>query len=248
MDFSTKIIAYVILIVAVLFFGIGGTYMLGNAGQFSKHISFINATYFTIATVSTVGYGDITPITNIAKIFVVILIVTGLLIFFSAITVFSSDFVNNRVEKISGRISHVERRFLKNHVVLIGTGAVNIGIAKRLKKKNKQFIIITSDKIDADRFKDLGYRAFVAEATSEIDMSEFCLEKADSIVIDLVNSSDTVYSLLIVTSLAKGIKTVVIVQTEEVERHLHDMGLIKRENVINPNNLVARDLTSMLFS
>ncbi len=247
MDFSTKIIAYVILIVAVLFFGIGGTYLLGNEGQFSKHMSFVNATYFTIATISTVGYGDITPVTSTAKIFVTVLIIAGLGVFFSAITILSSDFVNNRVEKISGRISSVERRFLKNHVVLIGTDAINIGIARRLKKKNKAFILITSDKIDADRFKDLGYRAFVADPTSEIDMSEFALEKSEAIVIDLKDSAKTIYALLIVKAIAKDVKTIVIAQTEEVERHMENLSLTKKEHVVNPNNMVADDLTKTLF-
>ncbi len=247
MDFSTKIIAYVILIVAVLFFGIGGTYLLGNAGQFSKHMSFVNATYFTIATISTVGYGDITPVSSTAKIFVTVLIIAGLGVFFSAITILSSDFVNNRVEKISGRISSVERRFLKNHVVLIGTDAINIGIARRLKKRNKAFILITSDKTDADRFKDLGYRAFVADPTSEIDMSEFALEKSESIIIDLKDSAKTIYALLIVKAIAKDVRTIVIAQTEDVEKHMENLNLTKKEHVVNPNNMVADDLTKMLF-
>lgn len=242
MDISIKIVAYAILITIVLLFGIVGSYILGQSGQFSQNMTWVNAIYFTITTVSTVGYGDIVPITQIAKIFTGVLIVSGLGVFLSAITVLSSDFVNNRVEKISGRISSIEMRFLKEHTVLVGTGAVNVSIAKKLKKAGKRFIVVTSDKTNADRFRDLGYKAFVADPTSEIDMSEFNLNKVKSIVIDLRDVSNTVYCLLVAKSIAGDVPTMVIAQTEEVEKHLKNLGLTKEEYIINPNNIVARNL------
>ncbi len=242
MDISIKIVAYAILIAAVLIFGVLGTYILCQSGQFKQNITWINAIYFTITTITTVGFGDIVPITQTAKIFTGVLIVSGLGVFLSAVTVLSSDFVNNRVEKISGRISSIETRFLKGHTVLIGSGAVNVSIAKKLKSAGKKFIMVTSDKTNADRFRDLGYKAFVADPTSEIDMSEFNLNKAKSIVIDLRDGSNTVYCLLVARSIAEEIPTMVIAQTEEVEKHLKNLNLTKGEYIVNPNNIVAKTI------
>ena len=51
-----------------------------------EKLSFIDALYFTIVTISTVGYGDISP-TNIAsKIFSIVLIIIGIGTFLTIIT------------------------------------------------------------------------------------------------------------------------------------------------------------------
>jgi hypothetical protein len=43
-----------------------------------EHWSVINAVYFCVVTLGTVGYGDITPTTDLAKLFTVIYIIVGL--------------------------------------------------------------------------------------------------------------------------------------------------------------------------
>ena len=43
-----------------------------------EHWSFINALYFCVVTLGTVGYGDITPATDAGKLFTVIYIIVGL--------------------------------------------------------------------------------------------------------------------------------------------------------------------------
>ena len=43
-----------------------------------EHWSVIDAVYFCVVTLGTVGYGDITPTTDLAKLFTVIYIIVGL--------------------------------------------------------------------------------------------------------------------------------------------------------------------------
>lgn len=43
-----------------------------------EHWSFINALYFCVVTLGTVGYGDIAPTTDEGKLFTVIYIIVGL--------------------------------------------------------------------------------------------------------------------------------------------------------------------------
>ena len=59
----------------------------GTAGfMITEKLSFINALYFTIVTVSTVGYGDIHPMTTAGKIFGIIIITTGIGTFLTIVT------------------------------------------------------------------------------------------------------------------------------------------------------------------
>ena len=64
----------VLIIVAVLFI-----IVMGGALGFTvlEDLSFLDALYFSVATISTVGYGDIYPITTGGKVFAMALIVIG---------------------------------------------------------------------------------------------------------------------------------------------------------------------------
>jgi voltage-gated potassium channel len=234
--------AYGIAILIIILGGAGVTYLLGhNQPNFSENIgSFITALYFTVTTLSTVGYGDIVPITPIAKIFDIILILGGLGVFLSAITIISSDFVSSRVEKLTGRISRIEKRFLRNHVVLIGAHLTNITIAEHLKEKGSRFVIIMSDKIKSDEFKDRGYQSYVADSTSEHDMKEFNLNLSQKIIIDLNDTSRAMYTAIVAKRFADPEKIIVVATTQDLEEHLKEIGI---KNIINPASMAAKKIS-----
>ena len=49
-----------------------------QSGAFSEPLNRTDALYFTITTFSTVGFGDITPVTQLARILVTVQILVGL--------------------------------------------------------------------------------------------------------------------------------------------------------------------------
>ncbi len=244
MNIQSKILFYIIAVLGVLLFGTGGTYIIGSHGGFSVNVnSPLTALYFTIVTLSTVGYGDIVPVSAVARIFVIILIVSGLTIFLSAITFLGSDFMNSKIDQLSGGIASVERKFLSNHIVLIGTDTTNASIAKKLKKAKQKFIIITSDKVIFDKLREHGYKVYVADSTSVQDMKKFELHKAKEIIIDLKDNSRTVYSVIVARDIAKNVKLRIIATNEDTERHLKEMGY---SNVINPAEAIAMEIVASM--
>ena len=65
--------------VAILIIGTAGFMML-------EKLSFIDALYFTIVTISTVGYGDIHPTNVASKLFGIVLIIIGIGTFLTIVT------------------------------------------------------------------------------------------------------------------------------------------------------------------
>ena len=105
-------------------------------------------TYFTIVTMSTIGYGDIYPVSAMAKVFVIILILVGIGVFFSTIVAVSGEFMNDRIEIFTGRVSKFEKRLLEKHVILVGSEMTNLYLAEKLTEKMKDEGFATVETIE----------------------------------------------------------------------------------------------------
>jgi voltage-gated potassium channel len=73
---------YRILLGAVVFMLGLGTVVY----HLAEHLSWLNAYYFSVVTLATVGYGDIVPHTNVGKLFTTFYILTGVGILTSFLT------------------------------------------------------------------------------------------------------------------------------------------------------------------
>jgi len=79
-------IAAIWIIISVLVYGTGASLHIGH--QYDPAIeSPIQALYYTIITISTVGYGDYIPTTDVARLFTISLIIIGVGCFLTAITI-----------------------------------------------------------------------------------------------------------------------------------------------------------------
>lgn len=58
--------------------------------HFVEGWTWIDSIYFSVITISTVGYGDFSPETSIGKIFTIFYIIIGLGVFVTAATTFAS--------------------------------------------------------------------------------------------------------------------------------------------------------------
>jgi voltage-gated potassium channel len=244
MHINQKLLLYTSAIAAVLIYGTAGSYILGQYGNFNVPITnSIEALYFTITTISTVGYGDIVPVTNIGRVFTIILIISGLTIFLSAVTVLSSDFLSERVEKLYSGLSRVEKRHLKNHIILVGYGPTNTLIAEKLKSQRRNFIIITSDKTNADTLRDKGYVSYLADYTQKIDMEKFRFNLASDIILDINESTKAVYVVLVIKKLAQNANISVIAYSQDAASHFTDLEVA---HVINPVTIAAEMMVDTL--
>jgi len=244
---SLRIYVYIVLIAIVFLGGIAGTYIIGHyENGFNVPInSVFTASYFTVVTVATVGYGDIVPVTNEARLFVMILVVVGLGVFFSALTLVSSEFVNSRVAHLTGRLNPFEKRLLKNHVILVGSDSVNLRLAEKLKEKNVRFVMISSNSETVEELREVhGFRAFLAEETDADAMKQFEFGKAKSIIIDMRDKSHMVYAILLIRTLAEKSKIVAIAHSREEETHIRSMGA--GIGIISPSEMVSNLLTQKI--
>lgn len=83
---------YVAIVLLLFLFG-GATFY-----HYAEKWRYIDSLYFTAATMTTVGYGDITPKTDMAKIFTIAFVFAGVAIALYGLSILASHFVEVREE------------------------------------------------------------------------------------------------------------------------------------------------------
>ena len=85
-------IYYIVIVILLFLFG-GATFY-----HYIEKFRYIDALYLSAATMTTVGYGDITPKTDFGKIFTIIYAFAGVAIALYGLSIIASHFVEVREE------------------------------------------------------------------------------------------------------------------------------------------------------
>ena len=132
-------ILYVIIIILFVLFGSATFY------HFAEKWRYLDALYFSAATMTTVGYGDITPKTDVGKLFTIIYVFTGVGIALYGLSLIATHFVETReefwLEKLGKiRIRHHTETFWGKIKNILAFKSDDISLENNLpiRKKNRK--------------------------------------------------------------------------------------------------------------
>jgi voltage-gated potassium channel len=125
----------------VMFLACATMFTLRRGSHFEPEIlDSVTALYFVVMTISTVGFGDITPQDSETRGFVLGMIVIGVLVIGSSISVFLLPLISNRLRLILGNREDIVNR--TKHFVVIGTGSLARNTAQELEKRGQAVTIV----------------------------------------------------------------------------------------------------------
>ena len=117
---------HLIFVVAVFFVAI-----LGGAGAYSivEHWSFLDALYFVVVTVTTIGYGDLVPQTMQGKIFTMFFAFFGVATAFYILSMISSSIFKKHV---GAQVNKIKKDVKKEEEVKKAVeGAIKKAVGKK---------------------------------------------------------------------------------------------------------------------
>jgi len=134
-DYERNIVSIIGLIIIVLF---TGTMIYHNLEGWS----YVDSLYFSTTTLTTVGYGDLTPTRHISKLFTVVFILTGVGIIFASITFIGTHYIEVHlpvrqkaiVEKLNNNFFKNLLRKANKEEIINGINEITIGLKKKPKK------------------------------------------------------------------------------------------------------------------
>jgi len=135
-------------------------------GDGKQHLTWLDSAYFTVETISTVGFGDFSfagqP--QWLEAFGVLLIVLGAAVLTTLFSLITNALVRRRIDQSLGRAGATR---LTSHTILVGLGAVGMRVLEGLLARGQQVVVVERD--EANRYlnqaRALGVRVIVGDAT-----------------------------------------------------------------------------------
>lgn len=206
-------------------YAVFGAYHLGS--QFSPPITDLtSAIYFIVVTITTVGFGDITPATPQAKIFLVSVMILGISVIGASVGTTLVPAFLNRIEKIASRRKQTMSR--SNHYIIVGHSSLACNTYHELIARGEQVTVILLSLPEHTKIDDID---IVLGDGSDVEvLKKAGGENAKAILALLDNDSDNAFVILAAKELNGHIKTVATV---------NDSNNIKRIRRVHPTMIIA---------
>ncbi len=171
-----------------------------------EHVHWFDSFYMTLTTVTTVGYGEIHPLSRAGRIFNSFLILTGTIGVLTAFGVVTQTVIELELNQYFGKRrtkSMIDK--LEGHVIVCGYGRVGQGAVDELLKAEIPFIIIDSNEDRCEDAMKQGMLAVCADASLDETLREVGIAKARGLIATLGSDADNLFVILS----ARGLNSVV---------------------------------------
>lgn len=226
-------------VILTMGYGVVGCYLLGD--QFSPHIrDFSSALYFTVVTMSTVGYGDVTPHTADARLFTISLIVLGLVVFATALTAIVGPLINQHMMNLLQPRKKAMKR--KDHIIVVGEGALARNAIKSLSERGVQVTTIWGARPQEGTESPVD---LVIGDGGDVDVLKHAgVEAAHAVLALSDDDSNNAFVALAAKDANENVRTVVVVSDA------HNMGRIRhvRPDAVLALPVIGGELLAMALS
>jgi voltage-gated potassium channel len=216
-----------------------GSYYLG--AEFSPPIKdLVTALYYAMITMTTVGYGDIVPRTQDARLFAVSVVVLGVAVFATSLTAVVAPMMKRSLQRIVSHKGRTMKR--KDHYVVIGNTSLAINTWRELVKRGQP---VTRLLRDAPADAELSDVDIVVGDSSDVDvLRQAGAHEAKAVLAMRDDDAENAFTVLAVKELAGSARTVAAVNDA---RHLSRIKLVQPDVIIAPQ-VLGGELTAMLLT
>ncbi|RKX29013.1 MAG: potassium channel protein [Candidatus Zixiibacteriota bacterium] len=222
------------LLTAILFFIV--LLSSGTIGfMFLEQMKLIDALYMTVITLSTVGFGEVTPLHPLGRAFVICLILVGMgAVAFMASTI-GQIVVQSQLRTLLGRRKMQKGlRKLSGHFILAGYGRVGRQVAAEFKRQKVKFVVIEIDDKSIEDLQDEGLLYIRGMATDDDVLRDAGIDSARTLISTLPDEAQNVYLTLTARDMNADLNIIARADFEDGEKKLVRAGA---NHVVSPHVL-----------
>lgn len=204
--------------------------------------SYLDSLYFTIVTVTTVGYGDIVPVTEEARMFDAFIITPiRILVWIMMIGTAYQLVMQNQWEDF--KVNRILKK-MKDHIIIVGYGSTGVATLKELrlyKFPENKLVVIDNMEQPLGTAADVGAIGVLGDASSEDTLLQAGIKGASIIIVTTPKDDSNVMITLTAKDLNSKVKVITRVSERENIKQLKRAGA---DVIISPS-LTSGNLMAM---
>ena len=233
------LIFWFLVILVITMFGIIGFMTV-------EGYSFFDALYMTVITITTIGYGEVKPLTHSGRIFNIFFIITSFATFAYALARLTRYVASGEMQLyFKNRKLMSSLTQLSGHVIICGFGRNGQQAAKTLKAHRVDFVAIDYREKNIDDFllEDPHLLYLKGDATNDEILKKAGIEKAKSLICALPTDADNVFVVLSARTLNPQIQIISRATQASAVAKLKKAGA---DNVIMPDKIGGTHMATLV--
>jgi len=217
-----------LLILVMMLVGILALFWFERDGlkdNLDGQLSFTDVLYFTAVTISTVGYGDIVPVSETARLLdAAVVTPLRLLMWFIFLGTAYELVLQRWLEQFRMKLL---QKNLENHLVICGYGHSGQSAASEAVAKgtdHRQIIILDRDKIRLDLAVEAGFIGIYGDACQIESLKNCNIERARAILVCVGRDDSTALAVLTIRQISKQVRIICNVEQQENASLIYQAG------------------------
>lgn len=216
----------------LLWYAFLGSLYLGK--EFNPPIhDIVAAAYFSLVAMSTLGFGDIVPVTDEARLFTMSIVILGITVFATSLGAVIGPIVGGTLKGVfHGKAIRAMR---KNHIILCGAGPFAHNVYNILTDRGRSVTVILPPGITHQYPENADI--IIGDATTRITLEEAGIVEAKVVLAIRLDDPENAFIVLAVKEISESqARTVAVVNnTENIEK----IRSVKPDLVLSPQLLGA---------
>ncbi len=190
--------------VAILVAMMGVVLLAGTVGMHeAQGTSYFDSFYWTVVTISTIGYGDIVPTTFWARILFFFVVFVGIGTFATALTEIATYFMEQKLLQMRG----LHRARMNEHAIIVGYDESTEELVRQLKDRGLESIVVDKD-LDAAALHTKGIAAISGDPHTAETLERAGVKTANALVVPSLGDESAVMVALKAKELNPNVRVV----------------------------------------
>jgi voltage-gated potassium channel len=215
--------------------------IVGTAGyRLIEGWSWLDAFYMTVIGLSTVGFGEVRPLTQAGRLFTSALLIANIFVIAYGVEAIISARVGGQIFRRRQMMRQVKR--MENHVIVCGYGRVGESSVSSLVGSKRDIVVIEKEPEIVAVLESDGCLVVQGDATQDEVLQRAGVERAWGLIVCTGEDSVNLFIVLSARALNKSLFIVARSINEENERK---MRLAGADRVVSPYQIGGRHMANI---
>jgi voltage-gated potassium channel len=226
-----------------------GTLVVGTLGFWliwrTEQATWLDAFFMTAITITTIGYGEVHPLTSVGRLWAVAVAFFGAATFAYSFTVVMDFLVEQRFADLRGDTMQHKVSQLKDHIILVGFSKIAQQTALDLQKAKVPFVVVDTDTSLRETAEEDDFLWLVGDPTHDDVLEKLNITAARGLIVATDNEATNLYVVLSARVLNPALYIVSLALNEEGVSKLIRAGA---DRTISSYTIVGRRLARLMMS